>query len=339
MAVLFTGKEAFSGPATTGLAHRNATPLAHYAVSILHYGGRVRAAETDGANVIASRMPLPASSCAPNTYSHSHLPDGNLFQPPVGTLFPVAAHPAAPVFPRIAILRGTGHPASRFIAQAHPAPPVPQSSLSQSALARARELVTENREADAAALLERGTTPGAAALHREIALRAATNALHARDISAATAWLDRGLSRNPADPELNFFRGNLLLDSGHAAAAAERFRLALAADPQRLEFALALAAALLAVGAPAEIPALLAPFSDSAQAQLLRAQAWERLGDLAEASNACTHAVRLQPDRTDIWLHLASLREKTGDPLGALVARTHASAIQAADAAPAPSGD
>lgn len=207
---------------------------------------------------------------------------------------------------------------------------MPQSSLSQSALARARELVTENREADAAALLERGTNPGAAALHREIALRAATNALHARDISAATAWLDRGLARNPADPELNYFRGNLLLDSGSTAAAAECFRRSLAADPQRLEFALALAATLLAAGTPEDIPTIVSAFTDSAQAQLLLANACERSGDLAAARHACERASRLAPDQPLVWDRLAQLCEKTGDGLGALVARTRAAAIRAA---------
>jgi predicted Zn-dependent protease len=196
--------------------------------------------------------------------------------------------------------------------------------------------VAENREADAATLLERLASPETTAFHREIALRAATNALHARDISAATAWLDRGLSHNPADPELNFFRGNLLLDSGHAAEAADRFRLALAADPRRLEFALALAAAQLAGGTPESVSPLLAAFPDSAQAQLLLADAGERIGDLAAARLACERAGRLEPDRPLIWERLADLCGKTGDALGELVAHTRAAAIRAASAHSAP---
>jgi predicted Zn-dependent protease len=212
---------------------------------------------------------------------------------------------------------------------------VPQSPLSQSALARARELVAENREADAAALLERSSTPEADELHLQIALRAATSALDARNIAAATAWLDRGLARNPADPKLNFFRGNLLLDSGHATAAAECFHRSLAGDPERLEFALALASALLAAGAPEKIPALLAAFPDSTQAQLLLAEACERIADLATARRACERASRLSPDQPLVWERLAQICEKAGDALSALVARTRADAIRTADTRPA----
>ena len=200
--------------------------------------------------------------------------------------------------------------------------------------ARARELVAENREADAAALLERSPSPETAALHRTIALRAATRALDAHDITTATAWLDRGLAVFPADPELNFFRGNLLLDSGHANAAAECFRRSLAGDPLRLEFALALASALLADGTPETIPALLSAFPDSTQAQLALAEACERIADLATARRACERAGRLAPDQPLVWDRLAQLCEKTGDGLGALVARTRAAAIRAARARP-----
>ena len=203
------------------------------------------------------------------------------------------------------------------------------------ALARARELVAENREADAAALLERSPTPETDALHLHIALRAATGALDARNIAAATAWLDRGLARNPADPELNYFRGNLLLDSGSTAAAAECFRRSLAGDPLRLEFALALASALLAAGTPKTIPALLSAFPDSAQAQLLLADACERGGDLAAARHACERASRLSPDQPLVWERLAQICEKVGDALSALVARTRADAIRTADTRPA----
>ena len=192
--------------------------------------------------------------------------------------------------------------------------------------------MAENREADAAALLERSPTPETAALHRTIALRAATRALDAHDITTATAWLDRGLAASPADPELNFFRGNLLLDSGNTAAAAECFRRSLAGDPLRLEFALALAAALLAAGTPETIPALLSAFPDSTQAQLALAEACERSADLVTARRACERAGRLAPDQPLVWDRLAQLCEKTGDALGALVARTRAAAIRTASA-------
>lgn len=204
----------------------------------------------------------------------------------------------------------------------------------QPLLARARELVAENREADAAALLEHSPTPETAALHRTIALRAATRTLDAHDITTATAWLDRGLAVSPADPELNFFRGNLLLDSGNTAAAAECFRHSLAGDPQRLEFALAFASALLAAGAPEQIPALLSAFPDSMQAQLALAEACERIADLATARRACERAGRLAPDEPLVWDRLAQLCEKTGDALGSLLARTRADAIRTARAHP-----
>ena len=325
MAVLFTGKETFSGPATTGLAHRNATPLAHYAVSILHYGGRVRAAETDGANVIASRMPDIATGCYPYTCNFLPWIDGNLFQTPparFASWLSTERHPFSPHCDS----RGITHaPSCSSIA-----PAVPPTPPIQPTLARARELVAENREADAAALLERSPTPETDALHLQIALRAATGALDARNMAAATAWLDRGLARNPADPQLNYFRGNLLLDSGNTAAAAESFRRSLAADPHRLDFALALASTLLADGTPETIPSLLSAFPNSTQAQLALAEACERIADLATARRACERAGRLAPDQPLVWDRLAQLCEKTGDGLGALVARTRAAAIRAA---------
>ena len=188
--------------------------------------------------------------------------------------------------------------------------------------------MAENREADAAALLERSPAPESAALHREIALRVATRALDAHDISAATAWLDRGLAVSPTDPELNFFRGNRHLDTSNPIAAIECFSRAISADPQRREFALALASALLANGTPDRIPAVLAQYHDSAQAQLVLAQAFELTGKLEMARAACERAGRLQPGQPQSWDRLAQLCERTGDSLGALVARTRAAAIR-----------
>lgn len=205
---------------------------------------------------------------------------------------------------------------------------LPMSPSAPEPTTLARELVAENREADAAALLERRPSPAGDALHREIALRAATTALHARNIAAATAWLDRGLQRNPADAALNFFRGHLQLDSGRAAEAAACLRRSVTAEPANEEYASALAQVLLSLGTPAEVPALLAPFADSARAQLLRAEAFERLGDRPAACAACQRAGRLQPALAEAWFRLGALRRHEDDHLGALEAFTRAAAAR-----------
>lgn len=202
-----------------------------------------------------------------------------------------------------------------------------------SPLDRARELVAENREADAATLLERLSSPEATALHHEIALRAATAALQARDIAAATAWLDRGLARNPADAALNFFRGNLHLDSGHASAAVGCFRHCVATDPRRQEYAVNLAAALLAVDAVAEASALLAGFPDSAPAQLLLGNAHDRAGNSSAALTAYERAGRLQPDLFEAWSNLGALRARLGELPAALSAFSRAVALRPTSAA------
>ncbi len=197
-------------------------------------------------------------------------------------------------------------------------------------LARARELVAEQREADAATLLERQPSPAADALHREIALRAATTALQARDIAAATAWLDRGLSRNPADPNLNFFRGNLFQDSGHTAEAIACFRRCVAAAPEREEFVCNLAYALLAAGEVAEVAALCATLPDSAAAQLNLGAALERQGKLALAAAAYERVIELQPETFAAWLNLGGVRDKLDDPHAALAAYNRAVALNPA---------
>lgn len=201
-------------------------------------------------------------------------------------------------------------------------------------LARARELVAENREAEAAALLEQAPSPATDALHREIALRAATTALQASEIAAAVAWLDRGLARNPADPDLAFFRANLHLDAGHAPLAVEFLRRCVAADPRREAFAVGLAKALLAAGTPADIPSMLSGFAESGQAQLARGEALERMGDTAAARAAYERAGRLRPDLSEVWLNLAHLCEKNGDKLAALATFTRALALRPQSARP-----
>jgi predicted O-linked N-acetylglucosamine transferase (SPINDLY family) len=204
--------------------------------------------------------------------------------------------------------------------------PLPTAPCSEPHLARARQLVEEGRDPEAAALLEAHPSPAACALHRSISTRAATAALQVKEIAAATAWLDRGLAGNPADATLNFFRGNLYFDSGHAAAAVTCFRHSVAAEPRRPEFVVNLALALLTTGAPAAAAALLESFPDSAIAQLNLGHARESLGEAAAAAEAYERAGRLQPDLFEAWFNLGCVRAH--DAASALVAFTRAVAVR-----------
>ena len=213
----------------------------------------------------------------------------------------------------------------------YPMIPPPPLSAAAAQLARAQQLVAEGREAEAAALLEAHPSPPSDSLHREIATRAATAALQLKEIAATTAWLDRGLARNPTDATLNFFRGNLYLDSGHAAEAAACFRNCVAADSLRPEFGVNLALALLATGAHTEAAALLERFPESSIAQLNLGHAREGLGETAAAATAYERAGRLQPDLFEAWFNLGCVRSH--DAPSALVAFTRAVAVRPTAAA------
>ena len=194
-------------------------------------------------------------------------------------------------------------------------------------LLRARELVAEGREAEAVALLEHHPSPATDSLHREITLRAATAALAGKEIAATTAWLDRGLARNPTDAALNFFRGNLYQDSGHTAQAITCFRHCVAAAPQREEFVCNLAYSLLESGEFAEVIARCAALPDSARAQLHLGAALERQGQLLPAAAAYERALALQPQFFDAWLNLGAIRDKLDDSHAALAAYNRAVAL------------
>lgn len=194
-------------------------------------------------------------------------------------------------------------------------------------LARARQFLDEGREADAAAWLERHPSPQADHLHREIAVRAATTALQSGEITAATAWLDRGLGRSPADPILNFFRGNLYQSSGHVSEAVACFRRCVAAQPRREEFVCNLAYALLEVGDPAEVVSLCSALPDSAHAQLNLGAALERLGRLPAATAAYERTLALDPQCFAAWLNLGGVRAKRHETQSALAAYNRAVAL------------
>lgn len=194
-------------------------------------------------------------------------------------------------------------------------------------LARARELVAEGRETEAVAFLERHPSTATDALHRAITTRAATTALQAKEIAVATAWLDRGLTRSPADPTLNFFRGNLHQDSGHPDQAVACFRRCVAAEPRREEFVCNLAVALLEGGNAAATVALCATLPDSASAQLNLGAALERQDELRPAATAYERAVALRPESFAAWLNLGSVRARLGDLPGALAAYNRAVAL------------
>lgn len=205
-------------------------------------------------------------------------------------------------------------------------------AASESILARARELVAENREAEAATLLEANPAPAARILHLQIATRAATAALQRQDIAAAAAWLDRGLALAPADPVLNFFRGNLHQDSGHIEAALACFRRCVAAQPTREEFVCNLGQALVAAGAAAEAVPVLAALPESAQANLNLGTAHEKLGDLPGAALAYEKATRLAPTLFAAWLNLGGARDRLEDRHAALLAYNRAVALNPASA-------
>ncbi|HQF39673.1 MAG TPA: tetratricopeptide repeat protein [Opitutaceae bacterium] len=194
-------------------------------------------------------------------------------------------------------------------------------------LVHARKLLAESREADAAAWLERHASAHADALHREIATRAATTALQNREIAAATAWLERGLSRNPADPVLNFFRGNLHLDSGHAAEAVTCFRRCVAAHPHREEFVCNLGKALSDAGSYDEAITVLRTLPQSASAQLNIGVACGKLGDSHNAANAYREATRLNPEMFAGWLNLGGTLDLLDELTGALAAYNRAVAL------------
>jgi len=197
----------------------------------------------------------------------------------------------------------------------------------QPALTHARQLLAEGREADAAAWLEAHPSPHADALHRQIATRAATTALQARDIATATAWLDRGLARTPADATLNFFRGNLHQDSGHTAAAIACYRHCVAAQPQREEFVSNLGHSLVVAGRHAEAVALLDTLPGSASAQLNLGAALMGLGKPHPAATAFESAARLKPDLFAAWLNLGNARGRLDDYPAALSAYNRAVAL------------
>ncbi len=194
-------------------------------------------------------------------------------------------------------------------------------------LAHARKLLAEGREADAAGWLERHPSPHADALHREIATRAATTALQNREIAAATAWLERGLSRNPANPVLNFFRGNLHLDAGHPAEAVACFRRCVAAHPRREEFVCNLGKALIDAGGYAEAITVLGALPESANAQLNVGVACGKLGDSTNAAIAYREATRLNPEMFAAWLNLGGTLDLLDELPGALAAYNRAVAL------------
>jgi predicted O-linked N-acetylglucosamine transferase (SPINDLY family) len=205
--------------------------------------------------------------------------------------------------------------------------PEPPTPAADPILARARQFLDEGREAEAADWLEHHPSPAADRFHRELALRAATTALQSREIAAATAWLDRGLTRSPADPLLSFFRGNLYQDSGHLAEAVACFRHCVAAQPRREEFVCNLGQALVAAGRADEAIALLHTLPDSAAAQLNLGTAHEALGDLRSAAGAYEAAVRLRPEQFAGWLNLGSAREQLDELPAAFVACNRAVAL------------
>ncbi|MBK8478951.1 MAG: tetratricopeptide repeat protein [Opitutaceae bacterium] len=203
----------------------------------------------------------------------------------------------------------------------------PPSAPAAPHLARARELVAEGRETEAVALLERHASPDADGLHRAITTRAATTALQSKEIAAATAWLDRGLTRSPADPTLNFFRGNLHQDSGHTDQAIACFRRCVAADAGREEFVCNLAHALLDTGALEEVVALCSSLPGSATAQLNLGAALDRQGRLLEAAAAFERTIALQPESFAAWLNLGGVRDRLNDSHAALAAYNRAVAL------------
>ena len=209
---------------------------------------------------------------------------------------------------------------------------MPPPASPASVLARARKLADEGREPEAAAWLEAHPGPETDRLHLEIATRAAADALQRRDRATARAWLDRGLGRSPADASLNFFRGNLHLDAGHATEAAACFRCCVAADPRREEFVCHLGLALLAAGQPSAAAEGLAALPDSAAAQLHRSRALAALGDFAAAAVAAERSGRLRHENFETWLQLAVLREQLGDLAGAAVAANRATVLCPASA-------
>jgi protein O-GlcNAc transferase len=208
----------------------------------------------------------------------------------------------------------------------------PASAATAAVLAHARKLLAEDREADAAAWLEAHPSAHADALHREIATRAATAAIHGREIAAATAWLDRGLSRNPADPVLNFFRGNLFLDSGHAGEAVACFRRCVAAQPRREEFVCNLGKALIDSDAHDEAITVLRTLPQSASALLNIGVACRKLGDSRNAASAYEDAARLNPALFAAWLNLGGVRDLLDDLPGSLAAYNRAVALNPASA-------
>ncbi|HLP02299.1 MAG TPA: tetratricopeptide repeat protein [Opitutaceae bacterium] len=210
-----------------------------------------------------------------------------------------------------------------------PQPPTPAHNP---VVARARQFLDEGREADAAAWLERHPSPHADRLHREIAVRAATTALQSGEIAVATAWLDRGLVRGPADPLLNFFRGNLYQDSGHIAEAIACFRRCVAAQPRREEFVCNLGQALVRAGAHDEAVAVLRALPDSAAARLNLGTAHEALGDLRAAALAYEEAVRLEPAQVAGWLNLGAVRERLEELPAAYAACNRAVALNPSSA-------
>jgi predicted O-linked N-acetylglucosamine transferase (SPINDLY family) len=205
--------------------------------------------------------------------------------------------------------------------------PSPTNAATAAVLIHARKLLAEGREADAASWLERHADAHADALHREIATRAATAALQNRKIAAATAWLARGLSRNPADPVLNFFRGNLHLDSGHAAEAVTCFRRCVATHPHREEFVCNLGKALIDAGSYDEAITVLRALPQSASAQLNIGVACGKLGDSHNAANAYREATRLTPGMFAAWLNLGGTLDRLDDLSGALAAYNRAVAL------------
>ncbi len=192
----------------------------------------------------------------------------------------------------------------------------------------ARAFLAANREADAAACLEQSPSFEARDLHREICTRAARAALDQNERSAAAAWLDRGLALTPADPVLNFFRGNLHQDAGLGAAAVACFRHCVTADPQREEFAVNLGQALLEIGAAAEAVEVLRPFANSTNSLLNLGAAHERLGDWNASVAAYESAIRLVPTLHPAWLALGNIRAQLNDGDGALQAYNRAVALQ-----------
>jgi tetratricopeptide (TPR) repeat protein len=152
--------------------------------------------------------------------------------------------------------------------------------------------------------------------------QAAEEKIDARDFAGARPLLDKYLKQHPDDARAIFDLGYVEDASGHADAAAQNYRKAIAADPKQFEAHLALGLMLAQQGNFDDARDLVTaateltpePPNPSAQAEAYRTLArLDRVSDPVRARDALIAALKLSPETPADLLLTGQIAESNGD--------------------------